>query len=63
MKTEQFFKCPKCGKVSWNENDIKYQYCSSCNMFFHIMKHSTEDDDYVNDIFLSTTENIEDTDK
>lgn len=23
--------CPKCGMVSYNENDIRYEYCGNCN--------------------------------
>lgn len=26
-------KCLKCGKTSYNPNDVKYKYCGYCNEF------------------------------
>jgi len=27
------FKCPKCGMVSWNPNDVRERYCGNCHAF------------------------------
>lgn len=27
------FRCPRCGKVSHNENDAKFGYCGACHDF------------------------------
>jgi len=26
-------KCRFCGKISWNENDVKFKYCGYCHKF------------------------------
>lgn len=28
------FKCPQCGMVSHNSNDVKHRYCVHCHEFF-----------------------------
>lgn len=28
------FTCPKCGRTSYNESDIKQRYCGACHEFF-----------------------------
>jgi len=28
------FKCPKCGMVSYNRDDIVYKYCGNCHVFW-----------------------------
>lgn len=33
IKARKAFQCPKCLKVSRNENDIKYGYCGNCHDF------------------------------
>lgn len=35
------FKCPKCGKVSFNPSDVRHNYCGSCKSFF---TYQTSDD-------------------
>lgn len=27
------FKCPNCNRVSFNQNDAKYEYCGACKIF------------------------------
>lgn len=27
------FRCPKCGKVSFNLNDVRQRYCGRCHLF------------------------------
>lgn len=27
------FECPKCGSISYNPNDIRFQYCGKCQVF------------------------------
>lgn len=27
------FKCPRCGAVSWNSNDVREGYCGRCHEF------------------------------
>ncbi len=31
--SEKSITCPKCGKISYNENDIKNRYCGQCHKF------------------------------
>jgi ribosomal protein S27AE len=33
VEREPCFKCPKCGKVSYNANDRKHAYCGACKEF------------------------------
>jgi hypothetical protein len=28
------FTCPRCDATSWNENDIRENYCGRCHLFF-----------------------------
>lgn len=28
------FECPKCSRVSHNENDEKHRYCGNCHKFY-----------------------------
>lgn len=31
---EQSFRCPKCGVISFNPNDVRMQYCNNCNEYW-----------------------------
>ena len=29
--------CPRCGRTSWNENDVRERYCGACHQFHDFM--------------------------
>lgn len=29
----QVYRCPRCGRVSYNPNDARHRYCSACKRF------------------------------
>ena len=31
--TRAAFKCPRCGAVSFNPNDLRERYCGACDVF------------------------------
>ena len=42
-----FIACPKCGRVSYNRNDIDQKYCGNCNMFHEdIIRQANQNRDH-----------------
>lgn len=31
--TADSITCPRCGRTSWNENDVRERYCGACHVF------------------------------
>ncbi len=27
------YTCPRCGRTSWNQNDVAHRYCGACHAF------------------------------
>ncbi len=39
-------RCPQCGLVSWNPQDVHYQYCGNCHQYHIDMeKRDSNDED------------------
>jgi len=37
-RLEKGIKCLRCGRTSWNQNDVEKKYCGSCHQFHDVME-------------------------
>jgi len=40
--SEQSITCPKCGMVSYNQNDVENKYCGNCHQFHSDMQDEVD---------------------